>query len=168
MRWILCLLLIGCSASERISTTATAIRQKADEIIVSVDQIHDNDAQVEQIRSNAESIRESVGVIHATVPHVADITPWWATLLKWLAMAAVGAAAVWLLTASGILGAIRAAIGWIPTRTRSTASMISSTIRNDKPETVRELVAMMRAQDPTLDRALQDLKQKESHDSGKH
>ena len=168
MRWLLCLLLVGCSASERISTTATAIREKADAIIVSADQIHDNPAQVKQIRSNAQSIRESVGVIHAAVPHVADVTPWWATLLKWLAIAAVGAAAAWILTASGILGAIRAAIGWIPLRTRSTASMISSTIRDDKPETVRELVAMMRAQDPALDRALQELKQKEPHDSGKH
>ena len=158
MRWLLCLLLVGCSASERISNAATGIRNNADAILEATDRMDDTSADVQQIRSNATQIRDAVSDIHAAVPHVTDRTPWWADLLKWLAIAAAGAAAVWLLTASGILGAIRAAVGWIPRKKYVAADMMTATLAQDRPETVRELVAMLRAQDPLLDQAMRQIK----------
>jgi len=155
-RWTLlacCCCCWCCSASQRIATRATAIREHADEIIVAVDRIDYNGAEVGQIRSNAEAIREAVGDIHTALPGVTDRTPWWADLLRWLAIAAAGAAAVWLLTASGILGAIRAALGWIPRPKARAASLLAAAVDDDRPETTREAIAAMRAQDPEFDAA---------------
>jgi len=156
---LIALVMCGCSASQRIAERATEIREHADEIIVATDRIDYNGEEVKQIRSNAEAIRKAVGDIHTALPNVTDRTPWWADVIRWLALAAAGAAAVWLLTASGILGAVRAALGWIPRRQIDTAEMMSATLAHDKPETVRELVAMMRAQDPLLDKAMRQIKQ---------
>jgi len=153
VRWLLCLLLVGCSASERISNAATGIRNNADAILEATDRMDDTSADVQQIRSNATQIRDAVSDIHAAVPHVTDRTPWWADLLKWLAIAAAGAAAVWLLTASGVLGAIRAALGWIPRPKARAAAMLSAAMDDDRPETTREAIAAMRAQDPEFDAA---------------
>ena len=162
VKWLACLLLVGCSASQRIAERATEIREHADEIIVATDRIDYNGAEVEQIRSSAVAIREAVGDIHTALPRVTDRTPWWADLLRWLAIAAAGAAAVWILTASGVLGAVRAALGWIPRRKVTEAEMMAATLAQDKPETVRELVAMLRAQDPLLDKAMRQVKQENS------
>jgi hypothetical protein len=118
-----------------------------------VDRIDYSGAEVESIRSNAEAIREAVGDIHTALPGVTDRTPWWADLLRWLAIAAAGAAAVWLLTASGILGAIRAALGWIPRPKARAASLLAAAVDDDRPETTREAIAAMRAQDPEFDAA---------------
>jgi hypothetical protein len=156
IRWTLlacCCCCWCCSASQRIATRATAIREHADEIIVAVDRIDYNGEEVESIRSNAEAIREAVGDIHTALPGVTDRTPWWADLLRWLAIAAAGAAAVWLLTASGILGAIRAALGWIPRPKARAASLLAAAVDDDRPETTREAIAAMRAQDPEFDAA---------------
>jgi hypothetical protein len=156
VRWTLlacCCCCWCCSASQRIATRATAIREHADEIIVAVDRIDYDGAEVDQIRSNAEAIREAVGDIHTALPGVTDRTPWWADLLKWLAIAAAGAAAVWLLTASGILGAIRAALGWIPKPKARAASLLAAAVDDARPETTREAIAAMRAQDPEFDAA---------------
>jgi hypothetical protein len=40
--------------------------------------------------------------------------------------------------------------------------MMAATLARDKPETVRELVAMLRAQDPLLDKAMRQVKQENS------
>jgi hypothetical protein len=159
---IVCFMLVGCSASQRIAERATEIREYADEIVVATDRIDYNGEEVRQIRSNAVAIRDAVDDIHTALPNVTDRTPWWADMIRWLAIAAAGAAAVWLLTASGILGAVRAALGWIPRRKFTEAQMMAATLAQDKPETVRELVAMLRAQDPLLDKAMRQVKQENS------
>ena len=151
VRWLVCLLLVGCSASQRIAERATEIREHADEIIVATDRIDTHGEEVKHIRSNAEAIRLAVGDIHTALPNVTDRTPWWADLIRWLAIAAAGAAAVWLLTASGILAAVRAALGWIPAPKRRAASMLAAAVDDSRPETTREAVAAMRAQDPEFD-----------------
>lgn len=148
-----CLLLVGCSASERISNAATGIRNNADAILEATDRMDASSTDVQQIRSNATEIRDAVADIHAAVPHVIDRTPWWADLLRWLAIAAAGAAAVWILTASGILGAVRAALGWIPKPKVRAASMLAAAVSDDRAETAREAIAAMRAQDPEFDAA---------------
>ena len=163
-----CVLLFGCSPTAKIAADANNIGERADRIVDLTDKIGNTSKEVESIRSataiqlEARKIKGVVSDIHATLPGTTDRTPWWADLLKWLAIAASGAAAVWLLTASGILGAIRAALGWIPRRKVTEAQMMSDTLAQDRPETVRELVAMLRAQDPLLDKAMRQIKQDKS------
>lgn len=159
-----CLLLVGCSASERIAVEANTIGERAEIIhrlatrIGERSQDADTVADAATIAVEASAIGKSTQAIHTALPGVTDRTPWWADLLRWLAIAAAGAAAVWILTASGILGAVRAALGWIPRRKYVEADMMTATLAQDRPETVRELVAMLRAQDPLLDQAMRQIK----------
>ena len=164
VRWIACLLLVGCSASERIAVEANTIGERAGTIERLASRIgersHDADtvADASTIVLEAQQIRHGVSNVHAALPGVTDkVSPIWATL-KWLGIAAAGACAVWILTASGILGAVRAALGWIPRRKYVEADMMTATLAQDRPETVRELVAMLRAQDPLLDQAMRQIK----------
>ena len=164
VRWLACLLLVGCSASERIAVEANTIGERAEIIhrlatrIGERSQDADTVADASTIVLEAQQIRHGVSNVHAALPGVTDkVSPIWATL-KWLGIAAAGACAVWILTASGILGAVRAALGWIPRRKYVEADMMTATLAQDRPETVRELVAMLRAQDPLLDQAMRQIK----------
>ncbi len=74
-------------------------------------------------------------------------------MLTWLAVAAAGACLVWLLTTSGVLSAIRVALGWLPRRTQRAAALLRDAVDESKPETVREAIAAMRAQDAEFDAA---------------
>lgn len=165
MRWLAVLLLFGCSASERIAVEANDIGERASEIhrlAIRIGEQSDQPKVVTDAASiavEAVAIRNGTQAIHAALPGVTDkVSPIWATL-KWLSIAAAGAAAVWILTTSGILGAVRAALGWIPRRKYVEADMMTATLAQDRPETVRELVAMLRAQDPLLDQAMRQIKQ---------
>lgn len=143
----------GCSASRTIALRANAIRDRADEIITVTDRMDATSADVKQIRSNATQIRAAVADIHGVLPSVEDQTPWWATLLGWLAIAAAGVALAWILTASGALSALRVAFGWLPRRAVNEAEMAASTLATDRPETVREWIAMKRSTDREFDAA---------------
>lgn len=98
-------------------------------------------------------IRQSVADIHGALPGVVDRTPWWASLLTWLAIAATGVVLAWMLTASGALSAIRVALGWLPRRAVNEAEMAASTLATDRPETLREWIAMKRSTDREFDAA---------------
>jgi hypothetical protein len=154
-----CLLLVGCSASERIAVEANTIGERASTIhrlatrIGERSQDADTVADAATIAVEAAAIGKSTQAIHTALPGVTDRTPWWADLLRWLAIAAAGAAAVWILTASGILGAVRAALGWIPEPKRRAANLLAAAVDDSKPETTREAIAAMRAQDREFDAA---------------
>jgi hypothetical protein len=141
----------GCSASKVIANRASEIRGRADAIIESTDRLDDTSPDVKHIRSNAVQIRQAVSDIHAVLPAVEDQTPWWASLLGWLAIAGAAIACAWMLTASGALSALRVAIGWLPRRKVAEAEMTAATLSSDHPETLREWVAMKRAADPEFD-----------------
>ena len=153
------MLLAGCSASQRIAVEANSIGERAETIHRLATRIgersHEADtvADAATIATEAAYIGKGTQEIHAALPGVTDRTPWWADLLRWLAIAAAGAAAVWLLTASGILGAVRAALGWIPAPKRRAASLLAAAVDEARPETTREAIAAMRAQDPEFDAA---------------
>lgn len=154
----------SCSASERIATEANSIGERANTIHRLALRIGEQSDQPEvvadaaTIASESMQIRHGVANVHAALPGVTDkVSPIWSTL-RWLAIAACGAAAVWILTTSGILSAVRAALGWIPRRKYVEADMMTATLAQDRPETVRELVAMLRAQDPLLDQAMRQIK----------
>lgn len=156
---LVCLLSLGCSASRRIAVEANTISSRAERIVELSDQIGDTSKEVESIRSAAEiqlearKIRSSVAEIHNTLPGVKDVTPWWADLIRWLLIAFVGAALVWVLYATGAASAIRVAIGWIPRRKINEAEMAAATLAQDRPETLREWIAMKRASDREFDAA---------------
>jgi hypothetical protein len=153
------LILAGCSASQRIAVEANTIGERAgtiERLAINIgERSRDADtvADAATIAVEAHAIGESTQAIHTALPGVTDRTPWWADLLRWIAIAAVGAAAVWILTASGILGAVRAALGWIPAPKRRAAEMLAAAADDSKPETTREAIAAMRAQDPVFDAA---------------
>lgn len=154
-----CLLLVGCSASERIAVEANGIGERAGTIHALAIRIGERSAEPETIADaatiagEASAITKATQSIHAALPGVVDREPWWSGLIRWLAIAAAGAAAVWLLTASGILGAVRAALGWIPKPKARAASLLAAAVDDARPETTREAIAAMRAQDAEFDAA---------------
>jgi len=158
-RILACLLLVGCSASERIAVEASGIGERAGTIERLATRIGERSQEPETVADaativgEAAAIRQGVGEIHTALPGVTDRTPWWAGLLKWLAIAASGAALVWLLSATGLATAIRVAVGWIPRRKVNEAEMAVATLAQDRPETLREWLAMKRASDPEFDAA---------------
>lgn len=162
IRTLLFLLLVAlaaCSSAEAISVQATAVGDRAATIRGLAERIGVQSTQPEvvadaaEISLQAQSIQKSVGVIHQQVTHVRDITPWWATLLQWVLIALAGAAAVWLVHATGIGTAIRLAIGWIPRPKRTEAELAAAALDPAKNETVREWISAKRAQDPLFDSA---------------
>ena len=164
LKWLLCLLLVGCSASERIAVEANGIGERAETIHRLALKIGESSKQAEVIADaatiavEAAAIERSTQTIHATLPGVSDTHPY-LNVIKWMALAIAVAGIAWVIHATGIGTAIRIAIGWIPRRKIDTAQMMSATLAQDKPETVRELVAMMRSQDPLLDTAMRQVKQ---------
>lgn len=160
MRCLVCLLLVGCSASERIATEANGIGERAAEIHRIALRIGERSDQPEviadaaQIASEAVAIGKGTQAIHTALPGVVDREPWWSGLLKWLAIAATGAAAVWLVSATGIAAAIRVAIGWLPRRKVQEAELAVAALDESKPEGIREVIAARRAADPEFDQAI--------------
>lgn len=159
MRWLVCLLLLGCSASQRIAVEANGIGERATEIHRLATRIGETSDQPEVVADAASIAVEAVAIgkgtqaIHTALPGVVDREPWWAGLLRWLAIAAAGAALVWLVSATGIGAAIRVAIGWIPARKQRAASLLVAAVDDTRPETTREAIAAMRAQDAEFDAA---------------
>ena len=165
--FLLVVALAGCSSAEAISVQATAVGDRATTIRGLAERIGAQSTQPDivadaaEISLQAQSIQHSVGVIHQKVTGVRDITPWWASLLQWVMVALAGAAAVWLVHSTGIGAAIRVAIGWIPRRTVTEAEMAAATMATDKPETIREWIAMKRASDKECDAAWRKTQQEQ-------
>jgi len=159
VKWLACLLLVGCSASERIAVEANGIGERAATIERMAIRIGERSDQPEiiadaaEIASEATAIGKATQAIHTALPGVVDREPWWSSLLKWLAIAAAGAAAVWLVSATGIGAAIRVAVGWIPRRKVAEAELAAAALDETKPEGLREVIAARRLADPTFDAA---------------
>jgi hypothetical protein len=88
-----------------------------------------------------------------SLPGVQDVTPWWASLMGWIAIATAGVAAAWLVHALGLGQALRLALGWIPRPKVAEARLAAAVADPDKPEDIRELIAAKRASDPLFDAA---------------
>lgn len=155
----LLLLLAACSPSARIASDANTIGDRAAAIADLADQIGHGSKEPETIRAaatihiEAKKIRQSVADIHATLPGVQDVTPWWATLLKWLAGAVVLVAVAVIIWQTGIGLALRAAIGLIPRRVVAESNLAAAALDPNKAEGLRELIAARRASDPLFDAA---------------
>lgn len=157
--FLLFALIAGCSASERIATEASGIGERAGTIhrlaVRIGERSEDPDiiSDAAQISTEAVAISRGTQAIHIALPGVVDREPWWSNLLKWLAIAATGAALVWAISATGVASAIRVALGWLPRRKVTDAEMAVATLSQDRPETMREYIAMRRGTDREFDAA---------------
>jgi len=158
------LLLAACSPSRQIAEAANSAQAEAVAIrssALKIEALSANPtvkAHAIEIVGRADTIVQNAATIHTVLPGVEDQVPWWATLLKWAFAGVVVVGVAVILFQTGIGAAIRAALGWIPRRKVTEAEMMVATIAQDKPETVRELVAMLRSQDPLLDKAIRKVK----------
>jgi hypothetical protein len=159
-------LVLGCSASQHIAEEANTISASAENIVKLAEQIRHTSKEVESIRTatdiknEALQIRQGVAEIHATLPGVRDVTPWWASLLQWGLIALVGGFVVWILYSTGAVTAIRIAVGWLPRRKVQEAQIAVAALDDSRPETAREWLAARRAADPEFNAAWLKAKEK--------
>jgi len=151
------LLLVGCSATERVSDNANEIRAEARALSV-----HGESIQDKEVVTRADRIYELAADIHAQLPGLEDRTPAWMETLVWVAVAVVAVAACVLLWQTGLGQAIRVAVGWIPRKKVSDADLASRMLDEKSPEDAREYVAARRASDPEFDAAWRRIHKKET------
>lgn len=157
--WFLLLVaMAACSSAREISVRASAIQEHANSIMRTTEQMDASSPQVKQIRTDAEAISASVGVIHAEVTGVADVVPWWATLIRYALVAAAIAGLCVLVWQTGIGVALRAAVGLIPRSVRAEASLARATLDTASNETVREWISARRVADPLFDASFRQTK----------
>ena len=149
----------GCSATRQIaqsanqvSASSVKIARQADYIAATSDQPEVVKAAV-AIHSESDIILEHSQMIAENVASVKDIVPWFATLAQWLAIAAFSICAAWILTASGALGAVRAALGWLPKRKVMDANLARSVMDDANPASIREYIAARRMSDAEFNAA---------------
>lgn len=160
IRPLVCLLLCGCSASQQIAVEANGIGERAANIHRLALRIGEQSDQPEVVADAATIATEAVAIgkgtqaIHTALPGVVDREPWWSGLIRWIAIAASGAALVWLVSATGLASAIRVAVGWLPRRKVREAELAVAALDETKPEGLREVIAARRASDPEFDQAV--------------
>ena len=149
----------ACSATRQIaqsanqvSASSVKIARQADYIAATSDQPEVVKAAV-AIHSESDIILEHSQMIAENVAAVKDIVPWFATLAQWLAIAAFSICAAWILTASGALGAVRAALGWLPKRKVMDATLARSVMDDANPARIREYIAARRMSDAEFNAA---------------
>lgn len=149
----------GCSATKQIAQSASQVSTLSERIVRQADAIAltSDQAEVvttaESIRADAYSILDHSQRIAISVTATKDIVPAWMTLVQWLAIAAASICAVWILTASGALGAVRAAVGWIPKRKVMDATLARSVMDDANPASIREYIAARRMSDAEFNAA---------------
>lgn len=166
----LMLLPLACSPSRDIAERAGRIANRAREDEAAWLRVEREapDLKVEAQagrRRAAGNIADTQG-ISQSLTGVEDQTPWWASLLGWLAGAAIAVVALIVLWQSGALTAIRIAIGWIPHKKVAQAELALDTLDSDKPESERELIAALRAQDNEFDAAFRKAQQRRGGSNG--
>ena len=149
----------ACSATRQIaqsanqvSASSVKIARQADYIAATSDQPEVVKAAV-AIHSESDIILEHSQMIAENVAAVKDIVPWFATLAQWLAIAAFSICAAWILTASGALGAVRAAVGWLPKRKVMDANLARQVLDSGSETGIREYIAARRMSDAEFNAA---------------
>ena len=149
----------GCSATRQIAQSANQVSASSVKIARQAEFISATSDQPEVVKAavdiHAESdiILEHSQMIAENVAAVKDIVPAWMTLIEWLAIAAAGICAAWILTASGALGAVRAALGWLPRRKVMDATLARSVMDDANPASIREYIAARRMSDAEFNAA---------------
>lgn len=145
MKYLWLFLLIGCSAVKEISTSNHIIQENAMAIIDTID--------ISVAHKHAEIILGETKDISGAVSEVADITPWWANLLKYGFISISSIAVVVILWQTGLGTVIRLAVGWLPRRKVNEAKLAVSALDDTDPVTMREYIAAKRSSDPLFNAA---------------
>ena len=149
----------GCSATRQIAQSANQVSAASARIARQAEFISATSDQPEVVKaavaihSESDIILEHSQMIAENVAAVKDIVPWFATLAQWLAIAAFSICAAWILTASGALGAVRAAVGWLPKRKVMDANLARSVMDDANPASIREYIAARRMSDAEFNAA---------------
>jgi len=149
----------GCSATKQIAQSANQVSASSVKIARQADYIAATSDQPEVVKAavaiHAESdiILEHSQMIAENVAAVKDIVPAWMTLMGWLAIAAASICAAWILTASGALGAVRAAVGWLPKRKVMDANLARQVLDSGSETGIREYIAARRMSDAEFNAA---------------
>ena len=149
----------GCSATRQIAQSASQVSTLSERIVRQADAIAltSDQAEVvksaESIRADAYSILDHSQRIAISVTATKDTTPAWMTLVEWLAIAAASICAAWILTASGALGAVRAALGWLPKRKVMDANLARQVLDSGSETGIREYIAARRMSDAEFNAA---------------
>ena len=149
----------GCSATRQIAQSASQVSALSERIARQAEFISATSDQPEVVKaavaihSESDIILEHSQMIAENVAAVKDIVPAWMTLVEWLAIAAAGICAAWILTASGALGAVRAALGWLPRRKVMDATLARSVMDDANPASIREYIAARRMSDAEFNAA---------------
>ena len=145
MKYLWLFLLMGCSAVKEISTSNHIIQENAMAII--------DTRSITVAHKHAEIILDETKDISGAVGEVADITPWWANLLKYGFISISGIAVVVILWQTGLGTVIRLALGWLPSRKINEAKLAVSALNDADPVTMREYIAAKRSSDPMFNAA---------------
>jgi hypothetical protein len=145
MKYLWLFLLMGCSAVKEISTSNHIIQENAMAII--------DTRSIAVAHKHAEAILDETKDISGAVGEVADITPWWANLLKYGFISISGIAVVVILWQTGLGTVIRLAVGWLPSRKVNEAKLAVSALDDTDPVTMREYIAVKRSSDPMFNAA---------------
>ena len=145
MKYLWLFLLVGCSAVKEISTSNHIIQENAMAII--------DTRSITVAHKHAEIILDETKDISGAVGEVADITPWWANLLKYGFISISGIAVVVILWQTGLGTVIRLAIGWLQKRKVTVAKLDIEALDDTDPTTLREYIAAKRSSDPMFNAA---------------
>lgn len=187
---ILPLLLVGCSSAKKaIGNSAQAINVKSTESVQRASEIQAlaqstldldtfKDDQVvtgnqsmiinlaEMISSDQQYIQEATIQIQEDLHRVEDLTPWWASMIGNLSLAAIVVGVIVLLWQTG-LGMIIKKCLWsiglfIPKSAMRSAQADMKALDTDHEMAYREAVAIRRTSEPAYEAARNKLKRKET------
>jgi len=157
---------IGCSDTQRIADASGVIRTNAESSKQRFERIEAAtvDGKYGGIAPDAKAgAKEQARIIGATevivsaLPGVKDVTPWWANLLSWglIALSVIGVVALlWMTGLGAFVKRLLAAVGlFIPAGERREANIAAKALNDASEVTLREWIAVRRAQDPMFDAA---------------
>ena len=154
LRWLAVLALVGCNPVQRISNHANAIRTEAQALGEHGQAIGDP-----VVVAGAERIDGLAAGIHDELPNVTNKVPAWLSTLHWWGIALAGLVVLVIAWQGGAFSFLRIAVGWLPRRKVAAAELAVSTLDESRPESERELVALLRS-DPEFDSAYRNAKRR--------
>ena len=146
-------LLAGCSPVQRIAQSSNDIRAEAQGLIQRGTETGDA-----EVVARATRIEALASGIHVQLSGVEDKTSPFLTAAIYGSVAVVAVALVILLWQTGLGTFLRIAFGWLPRKKVVAADLAVDMLDTARPEGEREMVAVMRAQDPLFDAAFRKSK----------
>ena len=140
------LVLLGCSAPERIASNAGDIRTLAESSRSRFVEHADTAGAAEQTE-----IIEKASAISIDAARVDPTRPAWQGTLELALWAGLAIAACVILWQTGLGVMLRGLVGWIPQRQRSAAKLLREAV--DDPSHIREAAAAVRTAEPLINAA---------------